>query len=317
MKQMRRFMNFRAVTTSIAVGVISAIALSGCSSTDETRPIRLAGIPLEDTQNVADSYAILMEIISDATGREVEFYQSPDYTSGTEALLAGQVDIAQISSFSYVMATSRSESIAILGVSTRDPNNVPGYLSYGIKQSGDPEINSLEDLKGKKVCFSDPSSGAGYMWPAKFLAEAGLDPDPVSTQDFEPIFADTFPQVALSVSLGDCDAGFILDAFFDKTLVNSELVDLGTIEKFWTSTPSPNIPLVANSDLLSLDEINLIQKGLEAKANKPYLVEAGICDDFATCSLLTAAAWGYVPAEDELYDELRDLCALLRLDQCK
>ena len=115
MKQMRRFMNFRAVTTSIAVGVISAIALSGCSSTDETRPIRLAGIPLEDTQNVADSYAILMEIISDATGREVEFYQSPDYTSGTEALLAGQVDIAQISSFSYVMATHAVSRLRYLG----------------------------------------------------------------------------------------------------------------------------------------------------------------------------------------------------------
>ena len=305
----------RKILTLIAL-ITFALPISGCSPDADQGPIRVAGIPLDDAQNVSESYAIFMDLIAEATGREVEFYQSPDYNSGTEALIAGQVDVAQLSAFSYVLATSRTDSLKLLGISTRNPEAPPGYFSYGIKRAGDESITSISDLRGKRVCFSDPSSGAGYLWPAKFLAEAGIDPDPVTTVDIEPVFADTFPQVASSVSLGDCDAGFILDVFYDRTLADSDLVDLQTLDKFWTSTVSPGIPLVANSSRLSVKELEQIQAAVLEKGNKDYLAEVGICADTASCNFLTAASWGYVAGEDSFYDELRQLCDLLRLEQC-
>jgi phosphonate transport system substrate-binding protein len=303
-------------TKFLSLMVVVATFLAACSPANNLEPIRVAGIPLDDAQNVEESYQIFMELVSEATGREVEFYQSPDYASATEALIAGQVDIAQLSAFSYVLATARTSNLEILGVSTRNPEEEPGYYSFGIKRAGDTSITSLADLKNKKVCFSDPTSGAGYLWPAKFLLEAGLEPDPVTTQDFVPVFAESFPQVATSVSLGDCDAGFILDVFFDTTLKTSDLVDLTTLEKFWTSTISPGIPLVANTARLSTEELQKISQMVTEKANKDYLVEAGVCSDKTDCSFLTAAAWGYVPRDDSFFDELRDLCNLLKLEQC-
>jgi phosphonate transport system substrate-binding protein len=301
----------------IASFVVAALLLSGCVSGEESCPIRVAGVPLDDEQNVEQSYKIFMDLVAEATGREVEFYQAPDYAAVTEALISGQVDIAQLSAFSYVLATSRNSELEILGISSRNPDEDPGYFSYGIKRVGDESIQTMADLAGKKVCFSDPSSGAGYLWPSKFLVEAGINPDPTTTSDFEPVFAQTFPQVALSVALGDCDAGFMLDIFYDKTLKNSEIVDMSQLDKFWTSTVSPGIPLVMNPSGLSEREVRSLQEMIRSKANKDQLVAAGTCDDRASCDFLSDAAWGYVEGEDDFYDELRDLCNLLDLTQCK
>ena len=306
--------NFRITLSALAV---SALMLAGCSPADQSEPIVVSGIPFDDSQNVEDSYRIFMDLIEEATGRDVEFYQAPDYATVTEAVITGQVDIAQISAFSYVLATSRTSDLQVLGISGRNPTDPPGYFSYGIKRAGDASISDLNDLQGKKVCFSDPSSGAGYMWPAKFLAEAGMDPNPSTTADFTPVFAETFPQVALSVELGDCDAGFILDVFWDKTLVNSEIVDLGNLEKFWGSPVSPGIPAVLNSTKFTEAEIVALNDMIATKANKDYLVDAGICDDRASCQFLSDAAWGYVPGDDKFFDELRELCTLLDLAQCR
>ena len=291
--------------------------LSGCAMDSTSEPIVVAGIPFDDTQNVEESYEIFMDLVADATGREVEFYQASDYATVTEALLSGQVDIAQISAFSYILASSRSDDLDILGISGRNPTDPPGYFSYAIKRAGDTALNSIEDLRGKTICFSDPSSGAGYLWPAKYLAEAGINPDPLVTEDIKAVFAETFPQVALSVALGDCDAGFLLDVFWDRTLVDSDLVDISQLEKFWESNVSPGIPLVAKTSNFSEDELIALTKMFGERANKDYLVSAGICDDRQSCNFLSAAAWGYLPGEDSFYDELRDLCRELDLAQCR
>ena len=295
---------------------LSVTALVGCSVEDNEEPIRVTGVPFDDSQNVADSYAVFMDLVAEATGREVQFFDSSDYGSITEAVISGQVDIAQLSAFSYVLATSRSDDLEILGISTRSPEDEPGYRSYGIIRKDQTDISELSDLEGKTICFSDPASGAGYLWPAKFLNEAGLNPDPLTTDDFEAVFVDTFPQVAIGVQLGDCDAGFLLDVFYDKTLVNSDFVDLDQLDKFWTSTVSPGIPLVINVSGFSEEERASLDLMIREKANKDYLVDQGICEDRANCNYLSDAAWGYVPGEDSFYDELRELCAVLELEQC-
>lgn len=276
----------------------------------------MAGVPFDDSQDVSESYAYLMDFVEEATGREVEFFQSSNYGSITEAVLSGQVDIAQLSSFSYVLATSRPNDLEIVGVSGRGPDEDPGYKSYGIIRADNSNVSVLGDLRGKTICFSDPASGAGYLWPAKFLDEAGLNPDPETTEDFEPVFLDTFPQVALGVQLGDCDAGFILDVFFDKTLVDSDFVDLDQLDAFWKSSVSPGIPLVINGSSFTEDEKQALREIISTKANKDYLVEQGICENRESCNFLSAAAWGYLQRDDSFYDGLRDLCANLELEQC-
>ena len=53
-------------------------------------------------------------------------------------------------------------------------NGKPGYHAE-IFVRKDSNIKSLEDLKGKKVAFVDPSSASGYVYPGAMLKDAGID----------------------------------------------------------------------------------------------------------------------------------------------
>lgn len=301
---------------SVGLMLVSLFALSGCTETQSEDPIRLGGIPLDDQQDAAGGYRILADLITEATGRKVEFFDTSDYASVTEALLAGQIDIAQLPSIGYVVARSRNEKIEILGVGARDGGKLIGSHTYGITRIDNSSINSLQDIAGKTVCFSDPSSSAGYLWPSKSILEAGLNPVVGKNPDFDVQFVGSFPQVASSIELGDCEAGFILDSFFDKTLKNSDIVNVENLRIFWKSPVSPGSPLVFDSDAISQNEAQAIREILVEKGNKDYLVSAGVCTTVSDCKLLSASAWGYVLAEDQLFDSIRELCSRLELEQC-
>lgn len=309
------------ISRFIALATVAALTLSGCAATSSSQesssePLVFVGVPVDDSQDIADSYRLMMDLISEATGREVEFYQAQDYGTSTEALIAGKVDVSLLSVFSYVLATSRTESIELLGTVARDGGALPGAYSYGIKRAGDSSIQNLEDLKGKTVCYSDPGSGVGYFWPAYSMDQVGIDIDPVESNDYEAVFAGPFPQVAANVANGDCDAGFLLDAIYDSALPKSDLVDINSIEKFWTSPVLPGLALVVNSDVVSEADAEKIKQKMLTLGNKTALVSEGICESEGDCAFLSTAAWGLVESTDSFYDPLREVCARLEIDQC-
>lgn len=307
----------KRATISVALATATSLLLTGCSAQQpESEPLVFVGVPVDEGKDPAESYRIMMDLVSEATGREVTFYQAQDYATATEALISGQVDVAVLSVFSYVLATSQNDQIDLLATVARAGGDLPGAFSYGIKRAGDPAVTTLNDLKGKKVCFSDPASGVGYFWPAYSMLEAGIDPDPIESEDYSAIFSGTFPQVAVAVANGDCDAGFILDAIFDSVLPNSDLVDVSKLEKFWTSPVLPGLPLVVNSARIDQASSDSIKSIMLERGNKTALVSSGVCENEKDCPFLSAAAWGFVEKEESFYEPLRDLCARLEISQC-
>lgn len=315
---MKRTISRKKTRLSVLAGALTVglLALGGCTENQAAEPIRLGGIPLDDSQDAESGYLILSNLIEEATGRPVQFFDTTDYASVTEALLAGQIDIAQIPSIGYVVAKNRNENIKLLGVGARDGGKLLGVRSYGITRADNATINSLEDIKGKSICFSDPSSSASYLWPSKSILEAGLNPIVGKDPDFDVQFVGSFPQVASSVEIKDCEAGFILDSFFDETLKDSNIVNLKNLRIFWRSPVSPGSPLVFDADSISQSEAASIRRILVEKGNKDYLVSVGLCGSYQDCKLLSASTWGYAMVEDQFFNPIRELCALLELEQC-
>ena len=69
-------------------------------------------------------------------------------------------------------------------------------------------------MKGKKVCFVDPSSTSGYLFPSYNLLEAGIDPE----KDITPVFAGKHDVSVQKVGEGvECDAGFAEDSEVEKS----------------------------------------------------------------------------------------------------
>lgn len=298
-------------------GIIATSLLTSCSQNDQVKPIKLAGIAFDDEQDAEAGYIILSELIEEATGRPVEFFETSDYSALTESFLAGQVDIAQLTDFSYVVAKSRKPSIQLLAASARQRGMQGGGVAYGITPETETGISELKDLRGRSLCFSDPASSAGYLWPSYFMYEAGLNPKLGEGSDVDINFVGSFPQVATSVANGDCEAGFILDSFFDVTLQDSEVVDINQLQIFWKSPARPGQPLAYNAQNISESEAQSIQNVLLEKGNKDFLVENGVCEERSSCRLLSASAWGYAPVQDSDFDLTRKMCARLELEQCR
>jgi hypothetical protein len=92
-----------------------------------------------------------------------------------EAQLSGQVQIAEYGSLSYVLAKEKGADITAVGAAIDHKGETPGYRSYGITKAGSP-IKSIKDYAGKKVCFVDPDSTSGYLYPSAVLLPNGINP---------------------------------------------------------------------------------------------------------------------------------------------
>ena len=100
---------------------------------------------------------------------EPVFYK--DYVSQIDGLMNGEIDIAWNSPLAWVDAYIRTKGKALDG-SMRDTDRDRQTYLVVRKDSG---IESIEDLKGKKVAFVDPSSASGYVYPGAMLKDAGID----------------------------------------------------------------------------------------------------------------------------------------------
>ena len=117
--------------------------------------------------------------------------------------------------------------------------------SYLFTKAGRSDINTIADIKGKKVCFGDPESTSGTLFPYLMLADAGLD----SQKDITNVVAGAHDKAILGVINGSCDAGFAFDAIAtlpSGAAASVKPTDLKIIAK---SKPIPNSPMAVRSDL--------------------------------------------------------------------
>lgn len=307
----------------LAGTAVLALALGGCSTASPSaeptvaplEKIVFAGVPLDENPDVSVRYQILMDLISEATGLPVEFYEAPDYAAIIEGLVSGRANFAQFDALSYQIASNQSDQVKIVASYSRAPGQQPGLKAYGITRV-ESDIDSLDDLKGMTVCFADPTSATGFLWPAKGMLDAGLDPDPVTSSDYTAVITGSHASVGVSVQNGDCDLGFLADNMWDKVYPTSDLVDVTQMKKVWESVLVPAGPLMVHSNVPQ-DVLDTVYQVLMEKGNKDYMVEHGLCEDRASCPFLAISSWGYVPVEESLYDVVREVCAALEAEQCQ
>lgn len=301
---------------------ILALALAGCSTAGQQdqyampEKLVIAGAPLQADAEAKVTYQLMIDLLEEELGIPVEFYETTDRAAIVEAIASDRVDIASMDGYGYVLATGLSADVEIISVAARTKESTPGFYSLGIARSDDESITSLEDVKGKKVCFSDPASTAGFLFPAKGLLGVGIDPKVETTKDIEPIFTGIFPvQPAINVANGDCDLGFVPDSQYATVLPKTGLVEEGALKVIWKSELIPGYTLAVNKTMPN-ELLERIKEIINTKANKTYFVETGKCMSEAECVFQSPANWGYVPEIDATFDSVRSTCEALGLTQC-
>lgn len=259
-----------------------------------------------DQQSVESNFQPLVDYISAKTGKEVELVQSTDYAALVEAAIAGRIDIGNFSGFTYVAATNGGAPLTPIGVTVTEEGEEPGYESLTVVPKGS-DIKSIEDLKGKKVCFVDPGSTSGYLYPSAELLAVGLNPE----TDVTPVFAGGHDASAQKTAQGvECDAGFAEDAVVEETGLADGLFQEGDLEVINRVTV-PGAPLVMSTNLPE-DTQKSLQDALQSITREEIEAEGiEVTDSFA------AFFYELVPVEDSYYDSVRKVCEETGAAQCK
>ena len=150
----------------------------GCSAKTETKKeekvIKMGFVPLKNSEKLVEDLKPISDYLTERLGVKVEAFTASNYIGVVEGLGSGSVDFGIIPPFSSLLAQKQSNAKPIL--TSKGKTGKPGYTAelYVRKDSG---IKSLQDVKGKKVAFVDPSSSSGYIYPGAMLVNAGLNLD--------------------------------------------------------------------------------------------------------------------------------------------
>ncbi|MBS1895969.1 MULTISPECIES: phosphate/phosphite/phosphonate ABC transporter substrate-binding protein [unclassified Microbacterium] len=307
-------MKLRALTVAAGAAVL-ALGLAACSgaagaATGTDAPAAANGgyavdantlvfgvVP--DSVDTQTNYQPLMDYIAKETGKKVEYHESTDYAALIEAAVAGKVDVASFSGFTYITATNAGAKLTPISSIVTKQGQEPGYYSEAIVPKGS-SITSIKDFKGKKVCFVDPSSTSGYLFPSYNLLKDGIDPK----TDVTPVFAGKHDVSVQKVGEGtECEAGFAEDSEVAKsdkvTVVDKTMV--------------PGAPLVYSSALPKETADKVVTALKEVTIDD--IVKAGIKG--ADSDAFKATFYATKPVDDKYYDIIRDICDKTKADQCK
>ncbi len=270
-----------------------------------------AAVPAEDSTSLQQSYEPIIAMLEQETGRTIEFQNATDYAAVIEGMRAGQVDIGQFGPFSYVLAVGQGAAITPVAAAVEAEGEQPGYQSYGIVPAGSP-ITDLAGFAGRNVCFVDPGSTSGYLYPTAGLLEAGIDPE---AGGLTQTFAGGHDASVLAVASGQCEAGFAYDDMVDLELIEKGQLQPGQVTTIWKSETIAGSP-VAVSNELPQDLRQTITTAFQEKANVDYLTANGFCESVENCEVGEEAGWGYVPVDDSLYDGVRRVCEVTKAESC-
>jgi len=271
----------------------------------------VGAVPSENAASMTLKYKNFVDALSKEIGMPVEFYAATDYAGIIEAQVAGRVDLAFYGPFSYVLAKARGAKIDVVGSAVATPTAKPGYFSYGITKSSRSDITKLADFKGKKICFVDPSSTSGFLYPNAGLLSVGIDATKEST-----VYAGGHDSAALSVNRGTCDVGFAYDTMVDSQLIEKGDLKAGELKVVWKSGEIAGSPMAIRLDMPK-SLVDIVKNFVVKKANKTGFVAMGICKDEATCQVIEDKSWGFVPYSDKEYDGVRQVCEATKSSRCR
>ena len=307
-----RSLKLRALPLFAGAAVL-ALGLAGCSGAADA-----AGSPdggaasgyavdentlvfgvVPDSVDTETNYQPLMDYIAEKTGKTVEYHESTDYAALIEAAIAGKVDVASFSGFTYVTATNNGAKLTPISSIVTKEGQEPGYYSQAIAPK-DSDVESIADFAGKKVCFVDPSSTSGYLFPSYNLLDAGIDPE----TDITPVFAGKHDVSVTKTGEGvECEVGFAEDSEVAK----SDKV------KIIDETMVPGAPLVYSNTLP--DDVTVVLTESLAEITIDDIIGAGV--ESADSDAFRSVFYATKPVDDAYYDLIRGICEKTEATQCQ
>ncbi|BDT58625.1 putative selenate ABC transporter substrate-binding protein [Massilia varians] len=225
---MTSFSSSRVLKTFLvaATAGLSFAAAGGAYAQNTPGVLRVSAIPDEAPTELQRKFEPLGKYLSKATGLKVEFTPVTDYAASVEGLINRKIDMVWFGGFTFVQANVRSKGQVVPLVQRAEDEK---FRSVFITTK--PDINKLEDLKGKTLSFGSESSTSGHLMPRSFLLGAKINPD---TDLKRVAFSGAHDATVAAVAGGKVDAGALNISVWDK-LVEAKKVDPKVVRVFYTT----------------------------------------------------------------------------------
>lgn len=290
----------------------TAMASSSTNTVNSSWPttLTMAGVGFSNSDTLYASLAPIVALVKKQLDVTLTMQNSTSYASVIEAQEAGKVQIAEYGPFSYFIAVNQGIKLENIGIDLTAPNTNGGYYSEAvINPKLTPDITSVKDFKGKKVCFSDPSSTSGYLYPTYGLLQNGINPSTGVT----PVFSGSDTATAVAVAKGECQVGYT-NNINEEDAVATHLLNPKDIKMVWQSPEIPGSP-----DAVSMSVPASLRAALKTlfvnEANSTYLSKHGYCKSAAACTLIMGQ-WGFGSPAGWSTAPIKKVCQLTKSPAC-
>jgi phosphonate transport system substrate-binding protein len=198
---------------------------------DDPSTLVFAYTPVEDPAIYEDIWDPFLRHLEDVTGRNVRFFAVQSNSAQVEAMRSGRLHIAGFSTGPTPFAVNLAGAVPFALMGGDDGRFGYTLQVYVRKDSG---IDSLEDLKGKRVAHTSPTSNSGNLAPRALFPNLGIVPD----EDYEVVYSGSHDQSMLGVVAGDFDAAPVASEVVDR-MADRGLYDPDEVKIIYETNPFP------------------------------------------------------------------------------
>lgn len=283
--------------------LVAATAFAGGGREEVINPetLQVQLIPSRDAAYLDAQRLPLQNLLQAQLQMPVTVTVATDYNALIEGMASEQIHVGLLATTAYVLAADEGHAEAILkslrydvddrGRQLRDRPLVSGYKSQLVAYV-DSGIESVADLRGRKIAIASFTSTSGFVWPANLLADYDLDPE----RDVEWINVGGHDNAITAVFNREADAAFTFkDA---RSLFENESFHGDLMEKVVLVTDTTDIP----NDTISV--IPRLDPQLKERVRQAFIA---LADDPEGLEIIQRIYnhEGYAPAADSDYDGVR------------
>ncbi|MDE0521584.1 MAG: phosphate/phosphite/phosphonate ABC transporter substrate-binding protein [Boseongicola sp.] len=197
--------------------------------------------PVEDPAVYKTAWSDFLEHLEAETGKDVVFFPVQSNAAQIEAMRSGRLHIAGFNTGSNPLAVNCAGFRPFTIMASLDGNF--GYEMEIITYPGSG-IESVEDIKGKQLAFTSPTSNSGFKAPSAILKG---DFDLLPERDFEPVFSGKHDNSILGVANKDYMAASIANSVKSRMISRDVIKEDDVITIYKSQTfPTTGFGVVYN-----------------------------------------------------------------------
>jgi len=188
--------------------------------------------PVEDPAVYREAWADFLANMEKVTGKKVQFFPVQSNAAEIEAMRSGRLHIAGFNTGSNPLAVNCAGFVPFTIMASLD-----GHFGYEMEIITYPGsgIEKVEDIKGRTLAFTSPTSNSGFKAPSALLkSEFNM----VAERDFTPAFSGKHDNSILGVANKDYDAASIANSVMAR-MISRDVIKADQVKSVYKSQTFP------------------------------------------------------------------------------